>query len=267
MKKNIKKKESKATKSSSMHFYGKGIPGVDTKELRGKLIVVEGGDGAGRTTQIILLKEWLERLGYPVTEVGLRQSELMGKELMEIMKGNMLCPLTLSLFYMTDFADQLENTIFPALRAGFVVLADRYIYTLMARHIVRSVSKDWLKEVCGIALIPNQVFYIKAKPQTLAERTFQKSGNLDFWESGMDIERSDDIYRCFIKYQRALSHEFDAMAKSYKFITVNGEKDALSVHAEIVSSVRSILKSPAIPSIADAVMVTKVEKPRTSNKR
>ena len=225
-------------------FYGKGIPGVDAKDLKGSLIVVEGGDGSGRSTQIALLKDWLERLGYPTAEMGLKRSDLVGKELMEVMKGNMLCPLTLSLFYITDFADQLENSLIPALRAGFVVIADRYIYTLMARHIVRGVSKTWLKEVSGIALVPDLVFLLKVKPQTLAERSFRKNGTLDFWESGMDIERSGDLFHCFMKYQRALSAEFDLMAHEYGFISLSGDRDAYAIHNDIIVGVKTVLKGP-----------------------
>lgn len=238
--------------------YGKTIPGMDLSELKGSLIVMEGGDGVGRTTQLNLLKDWLERLGYPTVEVGLKRSDLVGKELMEVMKGNMLCPITLSLFYITDFADQLENSLIPALRAGFVVIADRYIYTLMARHIVRGVSKQWLTDITNFALIPDQIFYLKAKPQTLAERTFRKSGTLNFWESGMDIERSGDMFHCFNKYQRALTREFDAMAKDYNFITINGDRDVFSVHADIVGHVKQILKRPSMPSAESVELASQV---------
>lgn len=258
-------------------FYGKGIPGVNPSELKGSLIVLEGGDGAGRSTQMILLKDWLERLGYPTVEVGLKRSDLVGKELMEVMKGNMLSPITLSLFYMTDFADQLENSLIPSLRAGFVVIADRYIFTLMARHIVRGVSRSWLREISSIALVPDLIFYLKARPQTLAERTFRKGGTLNFWESGMDIERSGDMLQCFNKYQRALAHEFDRMASDYKFITLNADRDAFAVHADIVSGVKTILKHPSIPTAesiehltvrpAKSIKEKRRQKPRTGERK
>jgi dTMP kinase len=118
-------------------FYGKGLPGVDPALIKGTLIVIEGSDGAGRSTQIDFLQNWLERKGYPTVVVGLKRSELVGEALAEAMKGNTLTATTLKLFYATDFADQLERVIIPSLKAGFVVLADRYIYTLMARDIVR----------------------------------------------------------------------------------------------------------------------------------
>ncbi len=122
-------------------FYGKGIPGANLDQLKGQLIVVEGADGSGRSTQMDLLRNWLERRGYPTVNVGLKRSMLVSRELEQAMQGNILGTRTLSLFYATDFADQLENSIIPALRSGFIVLADRYIYTLMARAIVRASNR------------------------------------------------------------------------------------------------------------------------------
>jgi len=124
----------------SKRFYAKGLPDIDLSQLKGKLIVIEGAAGSGRSTQIAMLRDWLERLGFPTAEIGLKRSTLVGRELEEVKRGNILSPLTFSLFYATDFADQLENIIIPALRADFIVLADRYIYTLMARDIVRGVD-------------------------------------------------------------------------------------------------------------------------------
>src|SRR5438094_2770262 len=130
--------------TKTKRFYGKGIPGVDLDELRGQLIVVEGADGSGRSTQIDLLRNWLERLGYPTVNVGLKRSMLVSRELERAMQGNILGTRTRRLFYATDFADQLENRIIPALRSGFIVLADRYIYTLMSRSGVPGNEPAWI---------------------------------------------------------------------------------------------------------------------------
>ncbi|MBU6400444.1 MAG: thymidylate kinase, partial [Verrucomicrobia bacterium] len=146
-------------KPTPKRFYGHGIPGVQLDKLVGKLIVVEGADGSGRSTQIVRLVEWLEASGHATVQVGLKRSTLVSEELEQAKQGNVLSRTTLSLFYATDFADQLENTILPALRAGLMVLADRYIYTLMARDIVRGMDEAWLKNLYGIALVPDAVFY------------------------------------------------------------------------------------------------------------
>src|SRR5262245_13488473 len=126
-------------------FYGHGIPGVNLDELGGKLIVVEGADGSGRSTQIAKLVAWLEGSGHATVQVGLKRSTLVSEELDQAQEGNILSRTTLSLFYATDFAYQLDNIILPALKAGFMVLADRYIYTLMARDLVRGMGEAWLE--------------------------------------------------------------------------------------------------------------------------
>jgi dTMP kinase len=138
-------------------FYGHGICSVDLNKLVGKLIVVEGADGSGRSTQIVRLVDWLEGSGHATVQVGLKRSTLVSEELDHAKRGNILSRTTLSLFYATDFADQLENAILPGLRAGAMVLADRYIYTLMARDLVRGMDEEWLKNLYGMAIVPDSV--------------------------------------------------------------------------------------------------------------
>jgi dTMP kinase len=223
-------------------FYGKGLPHVIPSDLTGALLVIEGADGSGRSTQARLLRDWLERLGYPTTEVGLKRSELVGEELEAAMQGNVLGPTTLSLFYATDFADQLENRILSALRAGFVVVADRYIYTLMARDAVRGAPRDWIRDVYGIAVKPDMVLFLDVPPRTLVERSFQKQGELDYWESGMDIQRSGDMYQCFIRYQASVRKEFEYMKGEYGFEVLDGTKEPLEIHAAIQQRLKKVLK-------------------------
>src|SRR2546428_3305939 len=122
-------------------------PGMNLADLAGKLIVIEGTDGVGRSTQINLLKPWLEQQGRAVLDTGITRSELAGKGIKQAKEGHTLGRITLTLFYATDFADRLENEIVPALRAGFVVLTDRYIYSLMARAMVRELDPAWIHNV------------------------------------------------------------------------------------------------------------------------
>src|SRR5512140_209346 len=122
-------------------FYGKGLPGVQLTDLTGKLIVIEGTDGVGRSTQVALLRHWLEQRGHAVFETGLTRSTLAGKGLKQAKEGNTLAPIPFTLFYATDFADRLENQIIPALRAGFIVITDRYITSQIARAVVRGVDE------------------------------------------------------------------------------------------------------------------------------
>jgi dTMP kinase len=225
----------------SKKFYGKGIPDVTPKQLNGTLIVVEGGDGAGRTTQCQMLRDAIERLGYPTIESGLKRSRLVGRELIEAMQSNVLCPRTLGLFYATDFADQLETVVIPALRAGFVVIADRYMYTLIARDIVRGADPEWIRGVYGFAPVPDLVFYLRVSPRILAERSLQKMGVLNYWESGMDVQRSGDMHQCFIYYQNRLWHQFNQMKDEYNFVMINGNRDPGPIHKEMQQIVAKVL--------------------------
>jgi dTMP kinase len=238
-------------------YYGKGLPNVDLTQLKGTLIVIEGSDGAGRSTQIGFLQNWLERRGFPTAMVGLKRSELVGEALAEAMKGNTLNALTLNLFYATDFADQLERVIIPSLKAGFVVLADRYIYTLMARDIVRGSSMDWLKEIYGFALVPDAVFYLNTSPKILAERNFQKRGFLDYWESGMDIQRVGGMYDNFIKYQNRLHKVFQTLQREYAFYSVAGSRSPVSIAKEIRARVEKILSAASEKSEKNASLPIK----------
>jgi dTMP kinase len=234
---------------AAKRFYGKGLPNVDLSLLQGKLIVVEGADGSGRSTQIALLRNWLEHLGYPTAEIGLKRSTLVGRELEEVKRGNILSPLTFSLFYATDFVDQLENIIIPALQADFIVLADRYIHTLMARDIVRGVDPEWVREMYSIALVPDAVFYLKVSPQGLAERNFRKNGMLDYWESGMDIQRSGNMFDCFIRYQRQMQKLFLAMHHIYGFEIINANRSPQPILRDLRARIESLLglQQPAPP--------------------
>lgn len=225
-----------------MKFYGKGLPNIKADDLKGKLIVIEGPDGSGRSTQMRLLTDWLEGQGHATINVGLKRSTLVSNELEAAMQGNILSPITLSLFYATDFADQIENTIVPALKSGFIVLADRYIYTLMARDIVRGGNKEWLQKLYGdIALVPDAVFYLQCAPRFLIDRNFSKSNGLDFWESGMDIRLSRDIFDSFLKYQRKMRAEFTLFHNEYKFEIINGNRSPRAISLDLQHKLEEIL--------------------------
>src|SRR6266702_1556781 len=226
---------------SERRYYGSGIPGVDLGELAGKLIVVEGADGSGRSTQIARLVEWLETSGHPTVQVGLKRSTLVSDELNQAQNGNILSRSTLSLFYATDFADQLENIILPALRAGFIVLADRYIYTLMARDMVRGMNEAWLKNLYGIAPEPDAVFYLNVPPEDLVQRTFAKNASLDYWESGMDIGLSRDLFDSFMKYQTTMEKTFRHLQQIYRFTIVNGMRSTEAINSDLRKKIRIVL--------------------------
>ena len=222
-------------------FFGEPLPETDLEELKGKLIVLEGTDGVGRSTHIGLLKQWLENHGHAVLDTGMTRSALAGKRLKQAKEGHTLGGITMSLFYATDFADRLENEIIPALRAGFVVLTDRYIYSLMARAIVRGADPDWLREVYGFALKPNAIFYLRLKIDDLVTRVLQSTG-FDYWESGMDMHMGEDMYESFVRYQRWLLTEFDKMVEVYGFNVVDASGSVEEVFEDLRDRVMRVVE-------------------------
>lgn len=223
-------------------FYGGGLPGVDLEKLTGKLIAVEGSDGSGRSTQISQLVRWLEAAGHATVQVGLKRSTLVSEELEQAQHGNILSRTTLSLFYATDFADQLEHVILPALRSGFIVLADRYIYTLMARDLVRGMDEAWLRNLYSIAIKPDAVFYLEVEPRELVQRVFAKKKELDYWESGMDLGLAREMFDSFLKYQTLLRDTFRRLQGVYGFTIVDGHRPSDQINAELQKRIRSVIE-------------------------
>ena len=248
MKRNSNKRHRPATnqpirvpRPTKRRFYGQGIPNVDLQRLAGKLIVVEGADGSGRSTQIARLRDWLEGCGHATVQVGLKRSTLVSEELNQAQMGNILSHTTLSLFYATDFADQLENIILPALKAGFMVLADRYIYTLMARDLVRGMDEAWLKNLYGMAVVPDAVFYLKVSPEQLVQRNFAKNYSLDYWESGMDLGLSREMFDSFLQYQALMAQQFKRLQSVYDFNIVDGDRMPDEINAELRRKIEAVL--------------------------
>ncbi len=231
----------KSPRPLTKRFLGHALPGVRPSELTGRLIVIEGADGSGRSTQIRRLVDWLEASGHATTQVGLKRSNLASEELESAKNGNILNRTTISLFYATDFADQLENIIIPSLRAGFIVLADRYIYTLMARDMVRGLDSDWVKSLYSIALKPDAVFYLKLPPEKLIQRNFMKNHTLDYWESGMDLGLSLDMFDSFVQYQQLMADKFDELRKTWGFTTIDADRSMSELNRELRSNVERVL--------------------------
>jgi dTMP kinase len=228
-----------------LHFLSAKLPGVDTAELQGRLIVVEGPDAVGRTTQIALLKSWLEQKGHAVIESGMARSNLAGRGIQDAKMGNTLGPLTMTLFYATDFADRLENEIIPALRAGFVVLTDRYIYSVMARGLARGEDRHWLEKLAGFALTPHAVYYLRAPVDDLVKRVVIGRGKFDYWESGMDLHFGPDMYESFVRYQGKIIKALDSMVEEHGFTVVDASKGHKEIQRELQTHIDRLFQKPA----------------------
>jgi len=226
--------------------YGVTLPGLLLHDLVGKLIVIEGTDGVGRSTQIHLLKEWLEQQGRAVLDTGLSRSGLVGKSIRRAKEGHTLGRITLSLFYATDFADRLENEIVPALRAGFVVLTDRYIYSLMARAMVRGLDPDWVRNIHRFALKPDATFYLRIGVDELIPRAVFARG-FDYWESGIDLYSTEDMYESFRKYQGSLLQQFDQLAEEFHFEVVDARPEPRVIFEQLREGILRVLVRPEPP--------------------
>jgi dTMP kinase len=230
-------------------FYGHGLPNVKPG-LRGSLIVVEGTDGVGRSTQIEQLIPWLELQGYPVTNTGWTRSNLLSQTINDAKAGHALTVTTFSLLYAADFADRLENNVLPALRAGFIVLADRYMYTAFARNAVMGAERQWTRDLFGCALIPDLVLYLKLDVDHLIPRVLEGKG-MDYWESGMHLALGSDIFDSFVRYQTRLIREYNRLAREFSFTAVDARKPVDHIQADLRRHISTYLQRSASAAASD----------------
>ncbi|MDQ2855436.1 MAG: thymidylate kinase [Acidobacteriota bacterium] len=211
--------------------------------------MLEGADGVGRSTHTALLRTWLESRGHAVVDTGMTRSVLAGRGIKEAKTGHTLGRLTMQLFYATDFVDRLENEMLPALRSGFIVLTDRYVYSAIARAEVRGMDASWIRSIYGVALVPDAVFYLRvSSAPELVERVLASGRRFDYWESGMDINPSRDFYDSFIEYQSQMLKVFDRMSGEYGFHVLDASRSINRVAATLRSAVARVIdKRPRAP--------------------
>jgi len=232
---------------TEMKFYGTALPHVDIEPYPGKLIVIEGTDGVGRSTHVALLRTWLESIGYAVLDTGMTRSILAGRGIKNARSGHTLGRLTTQLYYATDFADRLENQMLPALRAGFIVLTDRYIYSAIARGVVRGADPEWVRAIYGMALVPDAILYLRIKSaEELAARVLASGRGFDYWESGMDLGLGNDYYDSFIAYQKLLLKEFDRMTGEYGFQIIDASRPVRRVASKLRRWVSKVIEANKI---------------------
>ena len=238
-------------------FYGHGLPNLNVGRLRGSLIVIEGTDGVGRSTQIEELIPWLELQGYPVTNTGWTRSTLLSQTINDAKAGHALTVTTFSLLYAADFADRLENNVVPALRAGFIVIADRYMYTAFARNAVMGADRQWTRDLFGCALIPDLVLYLRIDAEHLIPRVLEGKG-MDYWESGMHLALGSDIFDSFVRYQTRLIREYNRLAREFHFTTVDARKPIDRIQGDLRRHISAYLdrsrsaaasEAPASPAV------------------
>jgi len=233
---------------TELRFFGFRPPGIEGQSLPGRLVVIEATDGVGRSTQVALLKEWLEDEGYAVLDTGLRRSDLAGPGIERAKQGHTLDPITLNLFYATDFWDRLERLIIPGLRAGMVVIADRYVFSLIARAAVRGVSERWLEQLYGFALIPDRVIYLDIDAEQLLPRVLRRGG-FDYWESGMDFIRGPNVHDNFMQNQRMLLAEFRKLAVRHDFTVIDARGSVAKIFRGLRTEVEDVVSGMGLESV------------------
>jgi len=237
-------------------FFGHGLPYTDVRDLTGALITIEGTDGVGRSTQVASLKHWLEVQGYGVIETGWTRSELMSETILAAKAGHSLNRLTFSLMYATDFADRLEKIVIPALRSGFVVIADRYVFTAFARSVVRGADPQWIRNVFGFALVPDMTLYLQIDADALLPRILA-SRKIDFWEAGMDMHLGTDLYESAHKYQWRLIREYNRMARQYGFHSIDATLTPEEIQVRIRRKVQTFLEERRLQTLTENLVQLK----------
>ena len=217
------------------------------KSYPGKLFVVEGCDGSGKSTQIYLLKKWLESKGYIVFFTEWNSSELIKESMKKAKKKNLLTPTTFSLMHASDFADRYEKLILPHLRAGYIVLCDRYIYTAFARDMARGCNPDWVRNVYEFAVKPSAAFYFQAPLDVSISRILAGRPQLKYHEAGMDMGWSNDPVESFKIFQGIIKKNYDDMIEEEDFVVINASESIEKQQTSVREIIQEQLKGYKIP--------------------
>lgn len=215
---------------------------IEKKNEVGILIVVEGIDGSGKSTQIHLVDRWLRSKGYDVFFTEWNSSETVREITSKGKKKARLTPMTFSLLHSTDFADRYEKNIYPLLRAGYIVLADRYIYTALARDTVRGCDKSWVKNMYKYARKPDLTFYFRVPIETAVNRIVSGRPKLKHYEAGMDLGLSKDEYESYRIFQGRIVDEYESMVKDENFEVIDGTLEIEKQQNTVRRSVLKVLK-------------------------
>jgi dTMP kinase len=219
-------------------------------QFPGKLFIVEGIDGSGKSTQLSLLQQWLKREGYTVFFSEWNSSPLVKETTRRGKKKQMLTPTTFSLIHATDLADRIERHIIPPLKAGAIVLADRYIYTAFARDTARGVNPQWVRELYRFAVKPTIAFYFSVPLEVSLKRILGARAGLKYYEAGMDISLSDDIEESFKLFQGVIRTKYDEMIDEFGLTVIDAtrsiEHQQNEVRAIVERELQDVPKHPVL---------------------
>lgn len=211
----------------------------------GTLVCVEGIDGSGKSTQLALLRDWLKDINQDVIYTEWNSSELISQTTKLAKKKNMLSPRTFSLLHAVDFADRLKQVIAPALKAGFIVLADRYAYTAFARDVARGVAPNWVRGVYDFAIKPDLAVYFDIDPKTSLERICSNRAP-KFYEAGMDLKISNDPYESYVIFQSRVIEEYKNMLGEFGIVKLDANDTIHKKQVEIRKMLKKILQDKGV---------------------
>ena len=218
---------------------------TEKHNYEGTLVCVEGIDGSGKSTQLALLRDWLKSIGKDVIFTEWNSSPLISQTTKLAKKKNMLSPRTFSLLHAVDFADRLKQVIAPALKAGFIVLADRYAYTAFARDVARGVDPKWVREVYNFAIKPDLTIYFDIDPKTSMERIcFNRTPK--FYEAGMDLKLSNDPFESYLLFQSKVVKEYKKMLNEFNIIQLDANDTIHKKQVEIRKLLTDILRAKGV---------------------
>lgn len=230
------------TASSSTRTHPQFVPHPGAHGYPGRLLVIEGGDRSGRSTQVDLLTEWLEKRKHPVVRTDWSTSPHISKAIHKAKVDKALRTVTFSLFYAADFADRVANVIVPALKRGEIVVADRYVYTAFARDGARGADHAWLRKLYEFAPDPDAVFYLAVPPAVRLQREPSAAVKTrDIYEFGLDLGLTSDPEQSFELYQQRVYDEFSILADEFKLTTIDGEQDVKTIQGLMRDAVSAML--------------------------
>ena len=214
-------------------------------ELPGTLICVEGIDGSGKSTQLAILRDWLKSKKLDVIFTEWNSSDLISQTTKKAKKKNLLSPRTFSLLHAVDFADRLEQIIIPALKSGFIVLADRYVYTAFARDVARGVDKDWVRNMYGFAIKPDLALYYSISDEISLERICANRAP-SFYEAGMDLKLSNNPYKSYVIFQSRVNEEYSNMVDEFDLVKIDANNTIHSKQVLLRKYVTELLNQKGI---------------------
>lgn len=213
--------------------------------LPGTLVCVEGIDGSGKSTQLVILRDWLKSLKQDVIYTEWNSSDLISQTTKLAKKKNLLSPRTFSLLHAVDFADRLEQVIIPALKAGFIVLADRYVYTAFSRDVARGVDRDWVRKVYGFSVKPDLTLYFRVTEDVSLERICANRAP-KFYEAGMDLKISSDPYESYKIFQKRVNDEYKKMIDEFGLVEIDANESIHKKQVYFREQVKKVLAAKGI---------------------